>query len=163
MHDVSGVTGAAPVWLEVMSWLHREVPSAPRAIPPGVHNADVGFTRGVEAPRRGVVSSPAPNRRPPPQGWRAHRATIITPVSGTRIALDPDIPAAQQRVIFAAQVDESGARFLLDGIPVSAAQTPFLWEPQPGAHTLALVGNNQCLLDHVRFTVRGARPHSMRQ
>lgn len=29
MHDVSGVSGAAPVWREVMDWLHRGAPTMP--------------------------------------------------------------------------------------------------------------------------------------
>ena len=29
MHDVSGVTGAAPIWRDVVHWLHRAEPSSP--------------------------------------------------------------------------------------------------------------------------------------
>ncbi len=40
MHDVSGTSGAAPIWAEVMGWLHRATPSrAPRPPAGLVHTA----------------------------------------------------------------------------------------------------------------------------
>jgi len=41
MRDVSGISGAAPVWREVMAWLHRATPSDPPAAPPGIVRAAV--------------------------------------------------------------------------------------------------------------------------
>lgn len=52
MHDVTGVTGAAPVWREVMTALHEDVPSEPPPAPAGVYAKDVRFAPAVEAPRR---------------------------------------------------------------------------------------------------------------
>src|SRR5206468_9007245 len=48
MRNVSGVTGAAPVWTEVMAWLHGAVPSPPPAAPAGVVAAPVAFPGAVE-------------------------------------------------------------------------------------------------------------------
>ena len=55
MHDVSGVTGAAPIWAEVMDWLHRDGGTRRRPSPP----------RDVERDRATSGSSPAPRRWPP--------------------------------------------------------------------------------------------------
>src|SRR4029079_5119819 len=53
MWDVSGVTGAAPRWLEVMERLHGGGGGAPSA-PPGVETALVQFDPAVEATREEV-------------------------------------------------------------------------------------------------------------
>src|SRR5437016_5731719 len=52
MRNVSGVTGAAPVWIDVMTALHRGTPSVPPSPPPGVLTARVSFAGDVEPPRR---------------------------------------------------------------------------------------------------------------
>jgi penicillin-binding protein 1C len=36
MHDVSGVSGAAPAWLEILSFLHRDLEAERPAPPAGV-------------------------------------------------------------------------------------------------------------------------------
>ncbi len=59
MHDVSGTSGAAPVWAEIMGWLHgRGVRSRPPEPPPGLVRAAVRFgpepggTRLLESARQ---------------------------------------------------------------------------------------------------------------
>ena len=48
MRDVTGVTGAAPVWVEVMNRLHREADSAAPSPPEGVvARAREWFLRGT--------------------------------------------------------------------------------------------------------------------
>ncbi|RYF20857.1 MAG: penicillin-binding protein 1C, partial [Comamonadaceae bacterium] len=55
MHDVSGTSGAAPIWSEVMGWLHRATPSrAPRA-PQGLVQAAVRF--GTQGGQDGWLES----------------------------------------------------------------------------------------------------------
>ncbi len=51
MRNVSGVTGAAPIWLEVVSWLHHARPSPPISPPPGVLATRVTFPAEVEPGR----------------------------------------------------------------------------------------------------------------
>ena len=51
MWNVSGMAGAAPVWLDVMNHLHRRTPSkAPKAAP-GVVQKQVAFRGNLEPPR----------------------------------------------------------------------------------------------------------------
>ena len=45
MHDVSGTTGAAPVWAEVMNFLHARQPSLPAKPPPGLVQVEVRFAQ----------------------------------------------------------------------------------------------------------------------
>ncbi|MCA1852156.1 MAG: transglycosylase domain-containing protein, partial [Beggiatoa sp.] len=49
MHEVSGVTGAAPVWHEIMEHLHRGAPASLPPPPQGVIAEDIVFTPPIEA------------------------------------------------------------------------------------------------------------------
>ncbi len=156
MWDVSGVTGAAPVWLDIMQRLHRSDSSAPRTPPPGVVSTmvelkDMGRTRpewflsGTETP---VISS-APG---------ALQRRIRYPAQGTIIALDPDIPEGMQRIFFEADAGTTGTRWDLDGQSVGTADTLVFWGPKPGRHRLSLLDDSDRVLDSVEFEVRGSLP-----
>ena len=51
MKNVSGVSGAAPVWLEMMNALHAGRPSNPPRLPAGVLAARVSFHQDLEPAR----------------------------------------------------------------------------------------------------------------
>ena len=75
-------------------------------------------------------------------------------MSGTVIALDPNIPPAQQRLIFEADAGNLSLRWVLDGRNLGSAARPLLWEPSPGQHTMSLVEQDRRVLDIVTFIVR---------
>jgi penicillin-binding protein 1C len=81
---------------------------------------------------------------------------IVTPVGGTIVALDPDIPAGRQRVPFEAREAVPGQRWLLDGALLGEAADLMLWPPTPGRHRVSVVGRDGRTLDSVTFLVRGA-------
>jgi penicillin-binding protein 1C len=155
MWDISGISGAAPVWQEVMNRLHRSVPSRAPAAPSGVVARRVRFDAGLEAARDEyfvagtemavvrVADVPA-------------RARIAYPGDGTIIAIDPDIPAAQQRVALRASAAGPGVSWRIDGRPAGAAEAMPLWMPVPGRHRLALLDAGGREVDAVQFEVRGA-------
>jgi penicillin-binding protein 1C len=154
MHDVSGVTGAAPVWLEVMERLHAGVPSDAPAPPPGVVAVPVAFPGDVEPPRREwmLAGSDATGSRP---ALAAARPRVRAPVSGTRIALDPDVPPERQRLLLEAEHVTGSPRWRMDGVDLGAADARRLWEPVPGRHLLELVDAAGEPQDRVEFEVRG--------
>ncbi len=154
MRDVSGVTGAAPIWEDLLSWLHRDRSSDRPAPPPDVRAAAIGFADAAEPARREWFLSGTEPAHPDPV--RARPARIIAPADGTLIAIDPDIPVPRQRVVFEAESTGSGARWVLDGADLGPAAQTTLWRPVPGAHTLTLVGADGRPLAAVRFDVRGA-------
>jgi len=158
MRDVSGTTGAAPVWLEVMSWLHRDGGSPPPPLPAGLLARPVRFPRQGEPDRiewflqgtepRAALSELAEAPVRP--------ARIVAPVDGTIIALDPDIPPGRQRVFFESSAGGGPLRWVLDGEDVGLGGQVTAWMPQPGKHRLALVDGTNRSIDAASFEVRGA-------
>ena len=51
MWNVTGITGAAPVWVEIMNWLHRDGSSREPEAPPGVVCRDVEFSHSGRSRR----------------------------------------------------------------------------------------------------------------
>ncbi len=156
MRDVSGISGAAPAWLDLMNALHRgESRLQPPPRPPDVVVQPVRFVPAIEAEReelflRGTEVSEVVVKPALPAAAR-----IVYPGEGTIIALDPDIPAAAQRVRFEASVATATLGWRLDGEPLPPAADA-LWKPKPGRHRLALVDPEGQELDQVQFEVRGA-------
>jgi penicillin-binding protein 1C len=165
MWDVSGVTGAAPIWSAIVGYLHRRVPGTPPVTPPNVIQTRVTFENGVEPPRNEwfVEGTQTPrvglaaNASAAAQRVSTRGAVRIgSPADGTIFALDPDIPAARQRISFERA---SGASTLsnwrLDGKSLGhAPRVP--WLPWPGHHRLELVDADGSVADAVSFEVRGA-------
>lgn len=151
MGDVSGVTGAAPIWADLMRWLHRNEPSMAPEPPAGVVAATVvlpegrtvreWFLKGTEPASAQVVAATRPAR-------------IVAPVDGALLALDPGIPATAQRVAFVARGVGAGSEWWLDGKRLAPADEPYLWEPAAGRHQLELRAAAGRTLDTVQFRVR---------
>ena len=143
------------MWLDVMGWLHARMPSAPPAPPPGIARARVAFASDAEPAREewfAAGTEPAGPAGPP----AAVQPRIVAPVSGTIIALDPDIPEGSQRVPFESRGAAPGQRWLLDGAVLGEAADFVLWAPEPGRHRLSVVAHDGRVLDTVTFVVRGA-------
>jgi len=151
MWDVTGVSGAAPVWLEVMNVLHGRTASRPPRPPEGVVAAAVR-PPGAEQDRVEwflAGTEPLPSAEPGPP---REIAAILYPPAGAALALDPDIPEGHQRVSFEAR-SASGATWILDG-QTAGQGTHLLWLPVRGEHTLSLADGEARILDTVRFSVR---------
>jgi penicillin-binding protein 1C len=173
MWDVSGVSGAAPVWASVMAFLHAQQRSDPPKPPVGLSAAQVTLTSPsgapIEAARRewfiagsevNTINSIAFNAYSMTtnglKGLKNTDATaskITSPAQGTIIALDPDIPPQSQRLQLRAQ--GMNARWLLNGQSLGASKD-IAWLPMPGRHTLQLADAQGKVLDEVKFEVRGA-------
>ncbi len=166
MRDVSGVTGAAPIWRDVVQWLHAADPSGPPAVPAGVARRTVAFLPPVESVRdewfvRGTEMDVVRSGQEPGHsmvGGDSAGATprIRYPAAGAVIALDPDIPDAAQRVVFEAAPAIEGLRWRLDGVEMRSSRRGRAdWAPASGRHTLALEDATGKALSSVAFEVRG--------
>ena len=157
MRDVSGITGAAPVWLEVMNYLHDRYGSAAIAPPAGVNSQFIVFPQRVEASRREwFLRGTEPVRSPARLDDSSPR--IVSPADGSVVALDADIPPEQQRIQFAAAMSTPSLQWLLDGRNQCSTAAGCMWAPRPGRHILALVNSSGRTLDQVAFTVKGNAP-----
>jgi penicillin-binding protein 1C len=161
MWDVSGTTGAAPIWAAVMGFLHQQQRSQAPRTPAGVVQvavqfADAGQTT-AEAPRQEWFIDGTQQihfARPSAQAQAQLAARITAPTQGTIIALDPDIPPTRQRVAFQAS-GPSTLRWVMDGKPLGKG-TRVQWLPWPGAHVVQLTNERGVVLDEIRIEVRGA-------
>ena len=154
MRDVSGVTGAAPAWHDIMLALHAEQRSRAPSAPAGVTQRAIAFEPPVEPPRREwfVAGTELATVTAVPE--RAERSRIAAPGNGLIIAIDPDIPADRQRVPIRARGATAQLAFRMDGEALGAADSQLLWPPRTGAHRLALVDPSGAVVDQVLFTVR---------
>ncbi|MEX0957976.1 MAG: penicillin-binding protein 1C [Burkholderiales bacterium] len=157
MHDVSGVTGAAPVWLEVVNFLHRDRPSVAPSVPAGIVSAEVSFERDVEPWRHEYFIAGTELARVQAKSPGLTRVGIAYPGDGSILAIDPDIPQAVQRVHFQMRPEAFGYRWKLNGTLMAGDADATFWPPQPGTHRLALIDASGEEVDSVRFEVRGYR------
>ncbi len=124
MQGVSGVSGAAPVWREMVAHLHRGAPSRAPAPPAGlVARAGEWYLAGTEpSSQAGAVLNAS-----------ARPFGITAPRNGTVIVLDPEIPMTAQRLAF----EGAAGRWSVNGRDVG--QGPLVhWLPRPGRHVVEL-------------------------
>lgn len=153
MWDVSGLTGASPVWAELMQRLHHALPSEPPVAPAGIEQADIR-ARAERAPltREWFISGTAPRTRVA-HSTQPQRPRIIYPGRDSILVMDPDIPAANERVFFTTRPSSTAVRWRLNGSVLSAAHPR--WTPRPGHYTLSLLNPASEVLDEIKFSVRG--------
>lgn len=160
MWDVSGVTGAAPIWHTVMDYLDRRDPSIsghPDTTPPGIVANHISFASQLEPERDEYFLSGTETRVIEPARQRASaKRMIASPADGTIVALDPDIPGASQRLkLRAVPGPDSATRWRLDGKLLGDG--PELdWPLWPGRHHLELLNAKNQVVDQLQFEVRGA-------
>jgi penicillin-binding protein 1C len=173
MWDVSGITGAAPVWRDIIEHLHQSRHSQQPAAPAGLLLQQVRYQPAIESPRQDWVILPRQAAQTAANQTASQTAnqnvnqtivvnvtpssaTLIAPPDSAIIAPDPDIP--QQRQALLLQSGGSGKScLLLDDRPVAAcgkskALVPL---PLPGKHKLTLTDAHGKLLDTHTFEVRG--------
>jgi penicillin-binding protein 1C len=176
MWDVSGTSGAAPIWAALMNYLHKTERSRAPAPPAGLVQSRTQFSPQGGTPLEAARSewfiqgteqavfasnSAAGDARPSKASRSAKKAAtepdapprITAPASGTIIALDPDIPPKHQRISFSAE--GRGTRWLMDGKEFARGPQA-QWLPWPGRHVVQLVDAGGKVADEIKFEVRGA-------
>lgn len=127
MWNVSGVSGAAPLWRSLMLALHQE--------------------RKPEDPR---MEYQKPDQPLP----RKSLVKIEYPVKEMLIGLDPDIPKRSQRVPLRAIGARRGYMFYINGQKFAPAERVSLWTPEKGRHRVELRNHKGDKVDEVSFVVR---------
>ncbi len=155
MWNVSGISGAAPVWIEIMNRLHS-AENGPEMRPPhALVKQEIRFSQGIESARaEWFMQGTEPNAQDQEVGQFNQR--IIYPPSGTVIALDPDIPPELQRIFFVSQPRAGHLQWVLNDQTIMEGGKDYPWAPQTGSYTLSLVDAKGRIIDTVQFEVRGA-------
>ena len=154
MWDVSGVSGAAPVWAGIMQALHGTSSQGPPSPPAGLVRSSVRFDQGLEPPRNEWFIAGTEFSQVALAG-QSLRAAIVAPANRTIVALDPDIPPENQRLRLAAQGVGPDARWMLRGREIARGSEAW-WFPMPGVHDVLLQNREGLELDRVKLLVRGA-------
>ncbi len=154
MWNVSGVTGAAPIWMEMMDFLHQDVSGIQREALSGLVRKKIEFSQGAAASREEwFIRGTEPSTQNQTAGQ--FNPKIIYPPSGTVIAIDPDIPPELQKVFFVCQVHEDDFQWVLNGSALERTGRTIPWTPKAGKYHLAIADKDEKILDYVYFEVRG--------
>jgi penicillin-binding protein 1C len=154
MWNVSGISGAAPVWTEVMNFLHAQEARFKRNLPASLVRSRVQYSEKDEArEEEWFIRGTEPHVKHQRTGQFNRR--IVYPPSGTVIAWDPDIPFEVQKVFFVSQTSEGSLQWVLNGETMGRVGKTISWTPKAGKHALALADSEGNILDSVCFEVRG--------
>jgi penicillin-binding protein 1C len=151
MWDVSGVTGAAPIWNEVMAYLHQREKSIPPLPPRGVVARRV-LIDGAGAGKEWFITDTEPASVETERA-AADPSKIVYPSAEVVLAVDPDIPVANQKVFFEASGRAKDLRWFLNGRPIGDGPVCG-WTPLPGEYRLTIADGNNRPLDEITFKVR---------
>ena len=162
MWNVSGISGAAPVWVEVINRLHRDEGNHRKEPPPRLVKAHIEFPQGMHPRReewfiRGTepalleAKSPSPHQR------------ILYPPPGSIFALDPDIPRDLQKIFFTLQTPQQRVTWVLNGQPLPSLGKATPWCPEAGKFHLVLRDEEGRVIDSVLFEVRGSNIEGYRE
>jgi penicillin-binding protein 1C len=162
MARVSGTSGAAPAWGDVMRHLHRSLPSAAPQPPAGLKRMAVQFQgerrQAFEASRHDwwlAAHAPQTSGIHTVALTRALEIPKITePLNGSQIAWDPDIPKSAARIQLA-HTGGVGLSWRVNGklwpkpdVPIAALQ--------PGDNRVSLHAGSGRRIDEVSVTLRGS-------
>jgi penicillin-binding protein 1C len=154
MRNVTGVAGAAPVWLEIMNYLHREKTSKPPQVPTGVLSAQLSFQDSIEPQRvEWFIKGTEPVTMVTLNTIHA-KPRITYPTQETLIAIDPEIPESLQRVPLRFEPQSHRFEWMLNKEKIGVNEPVYLWMPKRGTHELAISDDEGRVLDSVRFLVR---------
>ena len=144
MHDVSGVSGAAPLWRDILDQLLDGRPPTGFERPPDLAQVPLCSTSessaGPTCPFQRLEwlrlsDLPSGDARPD------HQLRIVTPDPDTVIVLDTGLPPEAQRLPI--EVEASGpVTVVVDGAPIGSRDGPgvLAWPPAAGHHVLQAAG-----------------------
>jgi penicillin-binding protein 1C len=152
MWNVSGMSGAAPVWLDVMNYLHSLDDKPENKKPDGLKEKDISYQRHVEPDRKEVFIEGTEPLGTISAAYKYTKPAIAYPTDGAVLAIDPDIPEKCQKVLFKAE-PKSAYKWKLNG-RILGEGSCLLWKPEKGQYRLALIDDNMVEIQSIRFVVR---------
>ena len=156
MWNVSGISGAGPIWRDIMDFLHSRKGSVFPAAPPGIVSRYINIAKSGHTYQEFYLDGTAPTTEyelvaPKPV---SARPGISYPTDGAIFAVDPDVPKSFERLSFVATNISKDHGWQLNGKYIGPADAPLLWKPTIGKYALTLVSESGEIVANVRFTVR---------
>lgn len=152
MRNVSGVTGAAPVWLEIMNYLHAGRTSRQPHQPEGVVTAKTSFDGGDCEFEEYFLRGSEPVAPVRVSAYQKPRITY--PADEMLIAIDPEIPEDSQFVPFRFEPEKGKYRWVINGKQMEPSSNSMLWKPQRGKYELGIIDEKNRVLDKINFIVK---------
>jgi penicillin-binding protein 1C len=150
MHNVTGITGAAPIWREVMDYLHSNNSSQEPNPPPNLKQVfDDYYLKGTEPKLNPMVSIQELQESNQNQSPK-----IEYPIDGMIVAYDPDIPEDFQKILFQAKGNTQGLFWNLNDKVLGDATKSHSWQVQKGKFKLQLIKPNNQIIQSLSFEVR---------
>lgn len=132
MWNVLGITGAAPLWSQVMHWLHQNRKS--QISWPDVENL-------IAYPEIKLKDS------------KQTQIKITYPSDHLILAYDPDLPAEAQRLPLTFEGEAQNLTWIINNEKISAKKKQTLWPIRRGKYQITLVSNKK-ILDSVSILVK---------
>lgn len=145
MQEVSGVSGAGPIWQELMQFLHKSTlmatgtSSFAPALPATVLCTSLSFVNHTEPPRQECFLAGTERKEIRLTAKNMDIIRMLTPVDQAIYALDPDIPAAQQHIMLRTNVVFSDELLWKVNGQVVSNSAQFAWPLQAGRHHIELM------------------------
>jgi penicillin-binding protein 1C len=148
MRDITGITGAGPIWREMMEFLNDRTISS-RPVPPStlVSKYEYYYLEGTEP-----VSEPRITTEIETEV--AATPKILYPPNGLIVAVDPDIPPSKQRLLLRSNIQEQDIYWFLNGAKIGSATKDIPWSPKIGKYKLSIGRDKNHPIDIVKFEVR---------
>lgn len=143
MWNVTGVSGAAPIFSQLVSYLHRENPSRAPTKPSGVIQIGIDYYLPGTEPRSNLAINERKVKK------------IIFPQEGSQFAFDPEIPEKNQRIFFQSSLRQSIWR--LNGETLSALELSRGFLPEKKGRYKLELWEGETLKDEISFNVKAGR------
>ena len=134
MKDVSGVSGAAPLWRKVMDQLHENKPAK---VPAQI--AKIELPKPIQ---EGLAQA------------RSSLSRILYPSNHAVLAYDPEIPSGHQKVFFRFDGPRDSGIWYLNGKKLASLSENYFWQVERGKYKLEIRDSKDVALDGVEFLVK---------
>ena len=152
---ISGVSGAAPIWQELMQFLTAASASLKPPLPDGVVCTRVTFIDHKESARQECFVAGTERERVQLVSAGLNKGRITHPIDRAIYAIDPDIPLNQQRIALNSDLAATQAvAWRINGRTVTK-QSTYAWALEPGQHRIELLrSDSNRVLDTVTIQVK---------
>lgn len=147
MWNVSGMTGAAPIWHKLMLALHTNYKDNTITLSTQLNTQDNSKPQVNSIINQGFLKA----QTPLPQKTLSH---IRYPVKNMLVAFDQDIPAESQKIAIEIENPQNGQLLYLNNKLLTRATESYFWSLKRGRYNLALKSKTSEVIDQVQFEVR---------